>query len=251
MWKFSACVVGYGIHQKPKLCSFVHPLRKRHKERCNGVLLKTVELATQRKIFYPLMTYCYIDLHTFLQQLLLNANFVENCMHWKSRSTTDDTLGDVNDGQTWKKFLNYDGTPFLSDDSGFAFMLNLDWFQPYKHLTYSVGAIYLSVFNLPRKYRYKLENICLVGIIPGPSEPELTINSYLDPLVQDLQKFWGGIELDVNRFGHVHSEVVRCAVICCSCDLPAGRKTMWISGTQCPLGLLKVQKIFSFSKRPY
>lgn len=66
-------------------------------------------------------------------------------------------------------------------------MLNLDWFQPYKHLTYSVGAIYLSVFNLPSQQRYKLENIWLIGIIPGPSEPWKAVNWYIDPSVKDYK----------------------------------------------------------------
>ena len=46
------------------------------------------------------------------------------------------------------------------------------------HQEYKVGVIYLAVLNLPRDMRYKRENI-VVGIIPGPSEPSTTINSYL------------------------------------------------------------------------
>ena len=87
-------------------------------------------------------------------------------------------------------FKIYDGRPFLSEEYTYAFMINIDWFQPYKHLTYSVGAIYLSVFNLPRTDWYKIKNRCLIGIIPGPSEPKLTVNSYVAPLVKDLLFFW-------------------------------------------------------------
>lgn len=101
-------------------------------------------------------------------------------------------------------------------------MINIDWFQPYKHLTYSVGAIYLTIFNLPRSLHYKLENICLVGIIPGPHEPDFTVNSRLAPLVRDLLHFWDGVELSVSDGVHIERKLVRCAIICCSCDLPAG-----------------------------
>ena len=110
-------------------------------------------------------------------------------------------------------------------------MINMDWFQHYKHLTYS---IYLSVFNLPRHSRYKLQNICLVGIKPGPRKPVLTVNKYIDPLVEELKQFWTGCELDVRFGSHVHRKLV---VICCSCDLPAGRKLCFFR-TQCPPGLL-------------
>ena len=50
--------------------------------------------------------------------------------------------------------------------------MNMDFFQPYKHLQYSVGAIYCTLMNLPRTERYKVENVLLIGLIPGPREPE-------------------------------------------------------------------------------
>ena len=192
IWKYDDCIEGYGAHKKAKLCSHIPPLsRGRRRRECNGVLLKTVELATNRKIFYPLMTYCYIDLRTSLEHLLLDADFTLKCAHWKSRISSDGSLEDVYDGRVWKQFLQYHDRPFLTEENSYAFMINIDWFQPYKHLTYSVGAIYLSVFNLPRSQRYKLKNICLIGIMPGPHEPELTVNSYIAPLIQDLLSFLG------------------------------------------------------------
>ena len=65
-------------------------------------------------------------------------------------------------------------------------MLNVDWMQPFKHTIYSVGVMYLVLMNLPRSERFKRENIILVGVIPGPCEPKLNINSYLSPLVDEL-----------------------------------------------------------------
>ena len=87
--------------------------------------------------------------------------------------------------------------------------------------TYSVGAIYLSVFNFPRNSRYKLQNICLM---PG------TVNQYIDP---ELGKFWTGLELEVC------SGLVQCAILCCSCDLPAGRKLCGFLGHSAHLGCSK------------
>ena len=84
---------------------------------------------------------------------------------------------DVYDGQLWKDFLEPDGEPFLTLPYNYyyyAFCLNVDWFQPFKHTTHSEGAAYLTVLNLPRKERYLQENVILLGIIPGPSEPKLT-----------------------------------------------------------------------------
>ena len=46
--------------------------------------------------------------------------------------------------------------------------MNVDWFQTFKHIAYSVGVIYAVIINLPRAMRYKEENVMIIGIIPGP-----------------------------------------------------------------------------------
>ena len=72
-------------------------------------------------------------------------------------------------------------------------MLNIDWFQPYDHFTYSLGVVYLVIINLPHAQRYKRQNVILVGVIPGPSQPPLSINSYLSPLVKELLQLWNRV----------------------------------------------------------
>ena len=58
------------------------------------------------------------------------------------------------------------GQPFLSGPYyGLGLMVNVDWFQPYKHTTCSVGAIYLTIMNLPRSIRFKRENVILIGVL--------------------------------------------------------------------------------------
>ena len=123
-------------------------------------------------------------------------------------------------------------------------MLNIDFFQPYKHVQYSLGAIYLTVLNLPRGIRNKTNNIILVGLIPGPQEPQHDLNSYLEPLVNELKQFWRGIELDVHSLG---KKKIRCALISVACDLPAGRKVCGILNFNAHLGCSKCWKKFSGS----
>ena len=72
---------------------------------------------------------------------------------------------------------------------------------------YSVGAIYLTIQNLPRSERFKVENILLIGVIPGPKEPKYNINSYLTPLVVELKEAWNGTSsqgLEVTVFPACH-----------------------------------------------
>ena len=48
----------------------------------------------------------------------------------------------------------------------------------------------LSLMNLPREERYKPENMITAGVLPGPDEPEKTINKYLAALANELEELW-------------------------------------------------------------
>ena len=121
-------------------------------------------------------------------------------------------LCDVYDSQLWKDFQCVSDKPFLAQPYNYAFTLNVDWFQPFLLTTSSVGVVYLTVSNLPRILRFKRENIILVGIIPGPTEPKCDINSFLDPLTKELVDFWGGIEMKIHALPNFH--LVRAALLC-------------------------------------
>lgn len=63
-----------------------------------------------------------------------------------------------------------------------------------------VGAIYMTINNLPRAERYRKENIILVGIIPGPKEPKKEqINNYLRHLVDELIELYNGIKMKLHN----------------------------------------------------
>ena len=71
--------------------------------------------------------------------------------------------------------------------------------------------MYLSVFNIPRRERFHQQIIILVGVIPGPKEPELHINSFLQLLVDDLKKLWKVVQMITYRGVPV---LVRAALLC-------------------------------------
>ena len=107
--------------------------------------------------------------------------FLELCEEWRGVSRPEGILTDVYDGKLWKEWMDFDNVPFLKVPGNLILMLNLDWFQPYKHTPYSIGVIYLVIQNLPRRLRFKPENIIIVGTIPGPREPSCDeLNPYLD-----------------------------------------------------------------------
>ena len=144
--------------------------------------------------------------------------FLHAYEQWRERKLClpEEYFGDVYDGFVWKSFCN----GYLSSPYSYLLTLNVDWFQPFKHLEYSVGGIYMTIQNLPRALRYREENIILVGIVPGLKEPSLTINSYLAPLVKELKDFYLGISL---LSTHNTPVTVQLALSCVSCDIPASR----------------------------
>ena len=103
-------------------------------------------------------------------------------------------------------------------------MINLDWFQPFDSASYSTGAIYGVICNLPREVRFKKENMLILALLPGPNEVKLhKINHYLAPIVDELLEFWSGINLPSSK-DHLEVKKIRLAVICCANDIPAARK---------------------------
>ena len=165
VYKTENCVERAGVS---KLCTHQE---FSHAQRCNTLLLKTVELASGKKVLYPFKIFCYQSLQGELQRILLLPHFHDSCEQWRTR-TVANRLEDVYDGQIWKEFMNPFGKRFLSTPYNYALALNIDWFKPYKHTESSVGVMYLTILNLPRSLRYKRENTLLIGIIPGPTEPK-------------------------------------------------------------------------------
>ena len=229
-------------------CSFVqypnHPQLFR-RTKCNTFLLKMVKHGSKSKLI-PRAVYAYKSLELSLAKLCNQPAFVEKCNLWRSRTNqSPDYFTDVYDGKVWHDFQVLQGRPFLLQPNNLCLKLNLDWFNPFKHVQYSVGVLYLVVENLPRADRYKLENIIIVGCIPGPKEPKKNINTYLRPLVDELLGFWQGKYLRVSSaFGIMP---VRCALTCITCDLPATRKICGFLSFCASQGCSKCRKNFPCS----
>ena len=207
------------------------------RKKCGSVLLKTVELASGTKLLYPFKIFCYQSVTDTLKNLIKKKEFDDYCEEWRSREFSVDTYNDVYDGKIWQEYQVYNGEPFLACKYSYGLMLNVDWFQPFSHVQYSVGAVYIAIMNLPRHLRYRRENMILCGIIPGPHEPAGSMNQFWKPLVDDLLELWEGIVLTNGR-------LMRAALLCVACDLPAGRKACGFLGHSATLGCSRCRKKF-------
>ena len=126
--------------------------------------------------------------------------------------------------------VNFGVIFFLSTPYNFLLSPNVDWFQPFKRTTSSIGVIYMAVQNLPRTERFVSENVTLIGVILGPNEPKLTITSFLEPLVEELQQLWKGVFVK-NATG-------------VTCDILAVRKVCGFTGHSARLACSKCLKEF-------
>ena len=245
IYEYDSCLEIIGTRRIPKLCKHK---ASQYAVSCNGELLRSISLLSGKIVFYPRKVFCFMSLRQYFSSLLNRTDFINLCNHWKELPALESSnvYNSVYDGKIWKSFSSLDGgrNSFLSHahSLNFGLMLNIDWFKPCKHSEYSVGVIYLTIMNLPRKLRFKQENVLLIGLIPGPKEPKQNLNSMLHPLVQELLKFWEGINMyDTSSCTSLQ---VWCALLCVACDIPASRKVCGFLAHSASHGCSKCLKRF-------
>ena len=198
--------------------------------------MKKIKSSKGKQSLYPRLIYCYKSVIESLQEMVSKPGFIDKYELWRERNIPQGVYADVFDGKVWNDFMSVDGLPFLAAPFNYALHLNVDRFQPFKHTQHSEGAIYLSVLNLPRQDRFLKENVILVGVTPGPKEPELHMNSFLQPLVSDLTKLWEGVCM---KTANNVSIMVRAGLLCVGCDIPAARKVCGFLGHRATMGCSK------------
>ena len=87
----------------------------------------------------------------------------------------------------------------------------------------------------------------LAAIMPGPHEPSLHINSFLEQLVAELNKLWKGVEIKTSE----GKNTLLAAVICNSSDIPASRKVGGFVGHGANKGCSRCLKSFSSPSRTF
>lgn len=215
-----------------------HPQRNRRLA-CSTPLVKQVSLSNGSKRIYALHCYVCKSLKDSLQRILLRKDVHLKLEAWRNRTIPNGYYTDVYDGRVWKSFSDR----LLHQRRSLAFMINVDWFQPYKHCSDSLGAIYLVIMNFPRKERYKRENVILAGIIPSLQSEPPSLNTFLKPLVDELQELWNGERLCTSE-SPSYKVLIKDALLCAACDIPAARKLCGFKGHNANHGCSKCFKQF-------
>ena len=188
--------------------------------------------ATTRSVL--IREYFHQSLAVWLGKLLCRPGMEEVLDRDVLAEGSSDSLVDIFSGNVLRHFPGHDGSLFLpsrNSEGRYVFGLSVDAFNPFLNKQAgkkaSVTAIYMVLLNLPPSSRYKVENMYLAGVIPGPREPSLTqINHLLRPLVDELLEFWDpGVWY--TRTPHCTSgKLVRAALVPLICDLKAARQVM-------------------------
>ena len=201
-------------------CTFVefpdHPYL-RFRQPCNSTLLNSTLVKGKLKL-KPKKLYYFYGIKASLCAMLLRKNFLNICNEYIRAQRSRSYMADIVDGKVWNELLCTYSTGDNSNVLGI--LLNVDWFQPFKHIAYSVGVMYAVIINLPRAMRYKKENVMIIGVIPGPKEPKKQINSYLGPFVRELLELQNGIWFQTSS----GFQFVKCLMVGLSSDIPATRK---------------------------
>lgn len=124
-----------------------------------------------------------------------------------------------------------EGQPFLDMPNNIVFALNIDWFNPFEHIQYSIGAIYkeCNIQGVGEKTPFLSD--CSLG------QMSLHINPFL---TDELLLLWKGVPLPTEtQTSHVHA-----ALLCLISDIPATRKVCGFPGLRAKLGCLKCLKVF-------
>lgn len=243
LYDFSDCKnIVEGVETSKKCSNVVFPNHAlaHFRRPCGEVLLKPVSMQGKTNLV-PRKSYSCKSIEESLEILVKREGFEDLCESWRYRNVPNDILMDVYDGDVWKCF-NGEKYDFFTVERNFGVMLNVDWFQPFKHTNYSVGAIYLTILNLPRTERFKKKNIILIGLIPD-MKTEPPTNTFIEPLVDELKEAWQGFSM--KSFKSPSQPVTfKLALICVGCDIPASRKLCGFLGHAATKGCNKCMKSF-------
>ena len=173
------CMLFYKEDSNLTACKFCHKLRFEPKR--NGIgRFKNVPV--KRMFYFPITTR--------LQRLYASTKTASQMRWHHENKGVDGVLCHPSDGETWKHF-NGCYPEFSNEPRNVRLRLCADGFTPYIQASahpYSCWPVIIVPYNLPPKLCMKKPHMFLNCLIPGPKNPTIKIDDYLQPLIDELQK---------------------------------------------------------------
>ncbi|WMV45257.1 hypothetical protein MTR67_038642 [Solanum verrucosum] len=129
--------------------------------------------------------------------MLFMSRKTSTLMTWnKDKRVDDGIMRHLADSMAWKSFDELHPS-FVAEPRNIRLGLASDGFQPFRNskTSHSIWPVVLIPYNLPPWLCMKQENFILSMLIPGPNGPGDAIDTYLQPLIDELKELWKvGIE---------------------------------------------------------
>jgi len=201
----------------------------------SGPSCKTPLLNKKRGKWVTDQIFFYRQLSQMLHNKMSDPHYVSLVNCWRQREADYE---DIYDFPLWREHAT---KGILKYDNNLALMLHLDFFNPFgrSRKKYSIGGIYVTNLNLPRKIRFKKENILVLAIVPGPKEPKLHLNPFMQLFTEELKKLDQGFAIQRPELGPLF---YRARLLLITADLPALRKLLSFCGHGALLGCSKCWK---------
>ncbi len=235
---YICCPACFALYPKPYPQVCTH--KDAEKSKPCGARMWRKRTIRGREMSFPLRVYLYQDIKEWLARLLSCPGMekIMDEMLERAQGAAREVMSDLWDAPVFRELRMPDGSRFVDappNEGRYIFGLAIDGFNPYQNKEakqdVSVTAIYMYCLSLPPHLRYRPENMCLVGVIPGPNKPHLTqLNHFLQILVDDLMTFYTTGVFYSRTAEYSHGRLVRCALVPLVCDLPAARQTAGFGG---------------------
>lgn len=141
----------------------------------------------------PVKVLWYMPIVPRFQRLFRNKEHAKNLVWHSDRFSlvSDNYLRHPADTPQWKT-LDYEFPEFADDPRNLRLGLCTDGINPFgiKGTQYSCWPVMLCIYNLPSWLCMKRKFIMLTMIISGPKQPGNKVDTYLQPLIEDLKYLW-------------------------------------------------------------
>lgn len=133
----------------------------------------------------------YFPLTPRLKRLYMSRTRAEDMRWYKDKQVDDEILRHPADSDEWKEF-NTQYPEFALEPRNVRLGLAIDGFNPFGNMnnSYSLWPVIFIPYNLPPWLVIK-DPFCFMSLlIPGESQPEIDIDVYMRPLVDELNDLW-------------------------------------------------------------
>ncbi|XP_020271111.1 uncharacterized protein LOC109846297 [Asparagus officinalis] len=139
----------------------------------------------------PQKTLRYFPLKPRLQRLYMSSKTASDMRWHHERQVEDGVMRHPADSEAWKNF-NELHESFVEEPRNVRLGLASDGFQPFTNskVYYSIWPVLLVPYNLPPWMCMKQSNFILSMLIPGSTGPGDAIDTYLQPLIEELKELW-------------------------------------------------------------